>query len=466
MDVNPFGRGNPRYVNRLYQPRRNDHVVDYDNRYRDDLIRSLGLKIEIPEFTSKVHRDDFIDWLSTVERLFDVRDIPDKLKVKLVAIKLRQPASLWWDHVNKTRRIKGKSKVETWEKMKKLMKAKFCWGHILNGMSDSLFDVYTNVESAKELWDSLESKYMAEDSSSKKFLKDFKHTLKHGKDDLSLVQLGSHLRKTVTRARVDEIAWWIDSGATTHVILVYHHSFQVTLLFDVYSLSYHQGHGYFNYLSFFGLIRDSVGTPVGRVILFGTIPTTIPDITPVISPPTTQTDTTVIPTKIPIIVPIIPPSSDYTPTSPNYSPASDTESDPSEDPSSDHIPSLPATSPFLSSTNVTTDNDTPNTPPSPTHAPGQPIPHGRPYRYHPNGLIHMMTARKRVRPLLVQQLVVRHSVDHSSSDYFSLDDSARDSSSDSSSKAKEALKRCRKYKGFLTKISIGQDKVKAAKPAR
>ncbi|GJY80270.1 zinc finger, CCHC-type containing protein [Tanacetum coccineum] len=74
-----------------------------------------------------------------------------------------------------------------------------CRGHILNGMSDSLFYVYTNVESAKELWDSLESKYMAEDSSSKKFIlppswKDFKHTLKHGKDDLSLVQLGSHLR--------------------------------------------------------------------------------------------------------------------------------------------------------------------------------------------------------------------------------------------------------------------------------
>nr|GFA25611.1 zinc finger, CCHC-type [Tanacetum cinerariifolium] len=46
-----------------------------------------------------------------------------------------------------------------------------CRGHILNGMSDSLFDVYTNVKSDKELWDSLESKYTAEDSSSKKFLK-------------------------------------------------------------------------------------------------------------------------------------------------------------------------------------------------------------------------------------------------------------------------------------------------------
>ncbi|GJW54282.1 putative reverse transcriptase domain-containing protein [Tanacetum coccineum] len=80
VDVNPFGEEKPRYVNRLYQPRRNDHAVDRDDRYRDDPIRSLGLKIEIPEFTGKVHPDDFIDWLSTVERVFDVRNIPDKLK--------------------------------------------------------------------------------------------------------------------------------------------------------------------------------------------------------------------------------------------------------------------------------------------------------------------------------------------------------------------------------------------------
>ncbi|GKD70604.1 hypothetical protein Tco_1324694 [Tanacetum coccineum] len=122
-----------------------------------------------------------------------------------------------------------------------------CRGLILTGMSDSLFDIYQNVESSKELWDSLEAKYMAEDASSKKFLvsnvtnykmtdsrpvleqynellgklrrftqhkmnmdksiqvsciidklplswKDFKHTLKHLKEELTLVELGSHLR--------------------------------------------------------------------------------------------------------------------------------------------------------------------------------------------------------------------------------------------------------------------------------
>ncbi|GJV94806.1 zinc finger, CCHC-type containing protein [Tanacetum coccineum] len=45
-----------------------------------------------------------------------------------------------------------------------------CRGLILNGMSDSLFDVYQNVETSKKLWDTLEAKYMAEDASSKKFL--------------------------------------------------------------------------------------------------------------------------------------------------------------------------------------------------------------------------------------------------------------------------------------------------------
>nr|GEV58485.1 reverse transcriptase domain-containing protein [Tanacetum cinerariifolium] len=63
-----------------------------------ETIKSLGLKIKILEFIGKVHLDYFIDWLSTTERVFDVWDIPDKLKVKLVAIKLRQHASLWWDH--------------------------------------------------------------------------------------------------------------------------------------------------------------------------------------------------------------------------------------------------------------------------------------------------------------------------------------------------------------------------------
>ncbi|GJW84793.1 putative reverse transcriptase domain-containing protein [Tanacetum coccineum] len=196
----------------------------------------------------------------------------------------------------------------------------------------------------------------------------------------------------------------------------------------------------------------SLEVDVQLIILFGTIPTTIPNTTPSVTPPTTHIDTTLIP----IVSPTILPSLDYTPASPDYSPAFDTESDPSKDPSSDHIPPLPTTSPFLSSTDDSLDSDIPDTPPSPTYgtpftkmtlstqstpvassilrrrvmvlAPGQPIPPGRQYRYHLNGLVHMMTMRKKVRPLATYRLAVRHSVDYSSLDHFALDDSSRDSS--------------------------------------
>ncbi|GKD75642.1 hypothetical protein Tco_1333924, partial [Tanacetum coccineum] len=99
--------------------------------------------------------------------------------------------------------------------------------------------------------------------------------------------------------------------------------------------------------------EESVGTSSGQVLWFGRIPTIVPATTPTVTPPTTHIDTTLTPTEIPTISPIISPSLDYTPASPDYSPASDTEPDPSEDPLSDHIPPLPATSPFLSSTDIT-----------------------------------------------------------------------------------------------------------------
>ncbi|GKC27203.1 hypothetical protein Tco_1034497 [Tanacetum coccineum] len=61
-----------------------------------------------------------------------------------------------------------------------------CRGLIIKGMLDALFDIYHNVDSSQELWDSLEAKYMAEDASSKKFL-------------------------------YGDVAWWVDSGATIYV---------------------------------------------------------------------------------------------------------------------------------------------------------------------------------------------------------------------------------------------------------
>ncbi|GJV85282.1 hypothetical protein Tco_1525180 [Tanacetum coccineum] len=181
--------------------------------------------------------------------------------------------------------------------------------------------------------------------------------------------------------------------------------------------------------------KESVRIPSGRVLWFGRIPTTVPTTTPTIDPPVIHDDTSLIPVETPttsLITCMIPPTTHTT----HY------------------------TSPFIHTDS--SDDDTPDTPPSPTHeippvevapptvqilpapfgvhrrrvtlvSPGQPIPYGRSYRYHPNGPIHMMTTRKRVGTLPTHCLAVRYSIDYSSSDHFTSDDSSRDSPSDLSS---------------------------------
>ncbi|XP_042967878.1 uncharacterized protein LOC122300936 [Carya illinoinensis] len=122
-----------------------------------------------------------------------------------------------------------------------------CKGHICNTMSDTLFDAYQNKATAKDLWNTLEAKYLLEDAPSKTFLttkffnynminsrsvveqfnvmmhildqfsqhnmkmdesisvssiidklpqswKKYKRSLKHRREEMSLEELGQHLR--------------------------------------------------------------------------------------------------------------------------------------------------------------------------------------------------------------------------------------------------------------------------------
>lgn len=45
--------------------------------------------------------------------------------MKIVAIKLKKHASIWWEHLKRQRARERKSHIETWEKMKKVLKKKF-----------------------------------------------------------------------------------------------------------------------------------------------------------------------------------------------------------------------------------------------------------------------------------------------------------------------------------------------------
>jgi len=82
-------------------------------------------RIKVPEFEGKLDPEEFIDWLNTVERVFEYKDIPDDKKVKLVALRLRKYASLWSTNLNAKRLRERKAIIYPWEKMKAKFKARF-----------------------------------------------------------------------------------------------------------------------------------------------------------------------------------------------------------------------------------------------------------------------------------------------------------------------------------------------------
>jgi hypothetical protein len=71
----------------------------------------FDMKVDIPEFEGKMQPDEFIDWLTTVERIFDFKDVPENHKVKIVAIKLRKHASIWWEHLKRQQEREGRERI-------------------------------------------------------------------------------------------------------------------------------------------------------------------------------------------------------------------------------------------------------------------------------------------------------------------------------------------------------------------
>nr|GFC97691.1 reverse transcriptase domain-containing protein [Tanacetum cinerariifolium] len=57
---------------------------------------TLGLKIKIPEFTSKVHSDDFIDWLSKNMIVEELINEFDKLRMRCDLVEEEEQVVAWF----------------------------------------------------------------------------------------------------------------------------------------------------------------------------------------------------------------------------------------------------------------------------------------------------------------------------------------------------------------------------------
>nr|GEW39131.1 hypothetical protein [Tanacetum cinerariifolium] len=61
----------------------------YERQYEDPPTDTAVEEYENEEFEGRLCPDDFLDWLRTLDRIFDLHDTPDHIKVKLIAIRLK-----------------------------------------------------------------------------------------------------------------------------------------------------------------------------------------------------------------------------------------------------------------------------------------------------------------------------------------------------------------------------------------
>jgi hypothetical protein len=86
-------------------------VLDREQCGREHRYGDLGFKVKLLEFSGTLQDEGFIDWLHEVERIFDYKEVLDRMKVKLVTIKLKSCASAWWEQLKRSRDRQGKPKI-------------------------------------------------------------------------------------------------------------------------------------------------------------------------------------------------------------------------------------------------------------------------------------------------------------------------------------------------------------------
>ncbi|XP_021991183.1 uncharacterized protein LOC110887935 [Helianthus annuus] len=85
-----------------------------------------GIRVDIPEFDgTSLNPEGFIDWLATVEEVFEYKEVSENKRVALIATRLRGRASAWWQQLKLTRNRLRKSRIVTWTKMKKCLPSNF-----------------------------------------------------------------------------------------------------------------------------------------------------------------------------------------------------------------------------------------------------------------------------------------------------------------------------------------------------
>ena len=87
------------------------------------------MRPKFPTYDGSLFVEHLIEWISELDNYFDFDEVEEDKRVRLVVMRLKGHASLWWDSVQTERRRKNKPLIKSWDRMVAKMRAKFLPKH-------------------------------------------------------------------------------------------------------------------------------------------------------------------------------------------------------------------------------------------------------------------------------------------------------------------------------------------------
>ncbi|GKA94504.1 putative reverse transcriptase domain-containing protein [Tanacetum coccineum] len=121
------------------------------NQREDNRRWEFRMRVNILEFArDTLSPEGFMNWLVTVEKVFEFKEVPKNKRVSLITTKLHGRAAAWWQKLKMIRERDGKLRITSWQKMKKCMRANFIPHNYQRQMFQRLQNLKQGSESVED----------------------------------------------------------------------------------------------------------------------------------------------------------------------------------------------------------------------------------------------------------------------------------------------------------------------------
>ena len=84
--------------------------------------------------------------MQALERFFEIKEYSNEKAFKVIVLKVKKYASLWYENIRKQRAREGKTRMRTWSKLKKLMSKLFFPNNYKRDFYQTIISVTSTLE--------------------------------------------------------------------------------------------------------------------------------------------------------------------------------------------------------------------------------------------------------------------------------------------------------------------------------